>query len=307
MVLNDSKFILPSVSIERIEKIIVSFYETDKSTTIKQISAKYNISDVDYRLTRGLLEEARIIVSEKEGYYRITSDFGLSFGKAIKEGLATQVSIYWGDTLSKVTFLEEIKDYIFANMYLSRKDLEKEIQKRAKRRNSYSSRQGAGTIIKILEKAKYISIQRKAGGKITILANKTQNQEFFINPERISTLRNISQNKYDLSKLIELSEEINHNYSHHYYYAAAILARMILDHIPPIFGMDTFNKVTNHYGGRSFRESMQRLENLIKIADKYAHEQIKKYIDPPNPTQIDFKANLDVLFGEIIILLKQIK
>jgi hypothetical protein len=74
-----------------------------------------------------------------------------------------------------------------------------------------------------------------------------------------------------------------------------------LDHVPPIFGCKSFAEVSNNYsGGKSFKESMKRLEDSSrKIADSYLHTQIRKSESLPNPTQVDFSNDLDVLLAEI--------
>jgi Sec-independent protein translocase protein TatA len=58
-----------------------------------------------------------------------------------------------------------------------------------------------------------------------------------------------------------------------------MLARALLDHIPPIFGFHTFPDLASQYGGggKSFKECMNHLENSSrKIADAHLHSQIRK-------------------------------
>jgi hypothetical protein len=47
-----------------------------------------------------------------------------------------------------------------------------------------------------------------------------------------------------------------------------MLTRAILDHVPPVFGVNTFAEVAINHGGRSLKEAMSHLENgSRKIAD----------------------------------------
>src|SRR5205823_11912271 len=102
-------------------------------------------------------------------------------------------------------------------------------------------------------------------------------------------------------KLVRMCEEINICFTGECYLAVAMLTRAILDHIPPVFGVDTFTKVANNYGTKSFKASMQTLDNSSrKIADEHLHSQIRKAEVLPNPTQVNFSQPLDVLLGEIV-------
>src|ERR1700719_3033227 len=58
------------------------------------------------------------------------------------------------------------------------------------------------------------------------------------------------------------------------YFATAMLTRGLLDHVPPLFGTNTFSQVANNYGGggRSFKDTMHHLENAArKVADAHLH------------------------------------
>jgi len=80
----------------------------------------------------------------------------------------------------------------------------------------------------------------------------------------------------------------------------------MLDHIPPIFQYNKFSEVANNYGkgGKSFKESMERLENSSrKIADGYLHSQIRSKEILPNDTQVNYSNDIDLLLSEIIRLL----
>jgi hypothetical protein len=78
------------------------------------------------------------------------------------------------------------------------------------------------------------------------------------------------------------------------------LVRSVIDHIPPLFGKTNFAEVCGSHGTRSFKDSMNKLESCRKIADSYLHTQIRNRESLLTRTQIDFRADLDVLLQEIV-------
>ncbi|AGF77428.1 hypothetical protein UWK_00854 [Desulfocapsa sulfexigens DSM 10523] len=129
----------------------------------------------------------------------------------------------------------------------------------------------------------------------------------YVDPDRINELKALSNKKYDLSKLVRLCEEMNINFAGECYLSIIMVTRAILDHIPPILNCSKFSEVANNYSGaKSFKESMQHLENSSrKIADYYLHSQIRSSESLPNVTQIDFSNDLDFLLSEIIRVIKK--
>jgi hypothetical protein len=119
----------------------------------------------------------------------------------------------------------------------------------------------------------------------------------------LAQLRALSSTRFDFKKLIRLCEEINTAYSAECYFATAMLTRGLLDHVPPIFGKNTFSEVANNYagGGKSFKETMHHLENAArKIADTHLHMPIRNSETLPVAQQVNFAAQLDVLLSEIV-------
>jgi hypothetical protein len=112
---------------------------------------------------------------------------------------------------------------------------------------------------------------------------------------------------YDVTKLIRMCEELNTSWSTGSYLAVAMLARALLDHVPPIFNAATFAHVaSNTRGAKSFRDSMEYLEKgARKIADSHLHVQIRPVESIPTPTQVNFSREIDVLLGEVVRLLKK--
>lgn len=130
----------------------------------------------------------------------------------------------------------------------------------------------------------------------------TQN---FVSEERIAQLRALTPTKFDLCKLVRLCEEINIAFDGRALLATAMLTRAILDHVPPIFAQAAFTQVVNNYAGpRSFKETMDRLEKAArKIADGHLHSPIRVKETLPEPQQVNFAAEVDVLLSEIVRIL----
>ena len=98
----------------------------------------------------------------------------------------------------------------------------------------------------------------------------------YVSETRIQELKAIKSRRVDLTKLIRLCEEINITHANSLNLATAILLRAILDHIPPIFSKASFKEVASGYGGKSFKDTMQHLDNgARKIADSHLHVQIR--------------------------------
>lgn len=123
----------------------------------------------------------------------------------------------------------------------------------------------------------------------------------YINKKRFQDLKKI-RSQYDLARLLEMLSELDNAFEAENFISVILLVRAILDHVPPVFGFDTFPELANNYNGaKSFKESMLNLENSSrKIADNYLHVKIRNKETLPNNTQVDFSHDLDVLLAEII-------
>jgi hypothetical protein len=127
----------------------------------------------------------------------------------------------------------------------------------------------------------------------------------YVDPSRIVALQGIANGPWDFARLLELCREINVAAANRCHLSTAMLLRTILNHVPPVLGLNTFAEVANNYGGakslRSFKASMQRLEGSLRnIADMHLHSPIRSREDVPTAIQVDFAADLDVLLGEVI-------
>ena len=123
----------------------------------------------------------------------------------------------------------------------------------------------------------------------------------YINQHRINQLTALKCDSYDLSRLIQICNEINSSRINENYIALGSLVRVLLDHIPPLLGYDTFKEVASNYPGRSIKETFQHLENgCRKISDGLIHQKIRKKESLPTFTQVNYSADIDALIGEII-------
>jgi hypothetical protein len=129
----------------------------------------------------------------------------------------------------------------------------------------------------------------------------------FVEKSRIDEIDNLPRGAYDSTKLSQLLVELNRAYNAHSYFSCQLLIRAIVDHVPPIFGQATFGEVANNYagGGRSFRESMQHLHSSCrKLADGSLHTPIRAKESVPTAQQVEFRADVDALLGEVIRALR---
>jgi hypothetical protein len=128
----------------------------------------------------------------------------------------------------------------------------------------------------------------------------------YVDVSRLAALHALPRTPWDCSRLVRLCEELNIAHKNDCHMATAMLVRTIVDHVPPIFECKSFNEVANNSkGAKSFRSSIQHLnQSLRNIADAHLHVQIRASEIVPNGSQIDFRADLDVLLAEIVRVLK---
>lgn len=106
-------------------------------------------------------------------------------------------------------------------------------------------------------------------------SDETSRDREYVDRSRIQELKDIPATQFDLSRLIQILEELNTCYKTKCYISVITLTRALLDHVPPILSCKSFSEVANNYrGSKSFKESMKHLENSSrKIADQYLHTQ----------------------------------
>jgi hypothetical protein len=123
---------------------------------------------------------------------------------------------------------------------------------------------------------------------------------------RLDELRALTSPAFDFQKLIRVCEELNVTYREGCYFATAMLTRSLLDHVPPLFGKKSFDEVASNYGGKSFKGTMQHLQNASRnVADGHLHQQIRKSETLPTAQQVNAAQQLDALLDEIVRITRE--
>ena len=123
----------------------------------------------------------------------------------------------------------------------------------------------------------------------------------YVASKRIEELKSLSSSTVDFKKLIRLCEELNIAFENQCFYSTAMLVRSIIDHVPPAFGFKTFNEVSNNYGTKSFKASMDLLNRSMRnVADGHLHTIMRSKEMLPTEQQVDIRRELDLLLSEII-------
>lgn len=160
-------------------------------------------------------------------------------------------------------------------------------------------------IIGIRELERRKSIVSKPSPTIETSASKPS----YVHPARLAEIESLQSIKWDFCRLAQLCRELNAAYDGGHYITTAALVRIIMDHVPPLFGLGDFNQVAANYGGpkthKSFKKSMTHLEQSMRnISDAQIHSHIRQTDTLPNAIQVDVRGDLDVLLCEVIRIAK---
>ena len=128
----------------------------------------------------------------------------------------------------------------------------------------------------------------------------------FIDSSIIENLRQINSKKYDLAKVVEFCREINGTFISGYFLATALLIRSLINHIPPIFGHETFRQVVSQ-STKSRQELFKPLDDTARdVADLHSHDTIRHKEHLPTKRQLEpFKPNVEFLLHEILTELQK--
>lgn len=128
----------------------------------------------------------------------------------------------------------------------------------------------------------------------------------FVTRERLATLRGLRHPDYDCTRLIIMCEELNDCATNGNAHAVSMLTRAVMDHVAPAFGLTSFQQVaSNHSGGRSFKRSMERLDQHSRtVADRLLHMPMRQREVAPTMKEVDFSAEMEALLTEFCRLLK---
>ncbi|OBX35954.1 hypothetical protein A8U91_00290 [Halomonas elongata] len=123
----------------------------------------------------------------------------------------------------------------------------------------------------------------------------------FLNADLLVSLKTVPKDKFDVSKLVKMCEELNDAYARGNYITAVLLLRAVMNHVPPIFDVKSFKEVVAQ-SGRSLKSVLGRLEDEARpIADLHTHMTIRKSEHVPTKNQIEpYKAAFELLIAEVV-------
>ncbi|MGO8842965.1 MAG: hypothetical protein ACLQF1_18065 [Methyloceanibacter sp.] len=123
----------------------------------------------------------------------------------------------------------------------------------------------------------------------------------FLDQETMSKLKSAKLPAFDLTKVIRFCEELNDSYRRGNYLSCALIIRALMNHVPPIFGAQTFAQVVAG-SGKSVKAILGRLEDEARqIADLHTHMHIRQRELLPSRNQIEpYKASFEILIQEIL-------
>ncbi|MGA8672919.1 MAG: hypothetical protein WB679_23800 [Terracidiphilus sp.] len=123
---------------------------------------------------------------------------------------------------------------------------------------------------------------------------------WIVEPGLIGRLAEKQSGAVDVGSLVKMCREINSSYAHANVLATALLMRTVLNHVPPVFGHDTFSQVLANIG-KSLKDSFEHLENgLRKVADFHAHRKIAASESYPSAAQVEpFKPQFELLLQQV--------
>ncbi|CAD0299442.1 hypothetical protein [Xanthomonas hortorum] len=126
----------------------------------------------------------------------------------------------------------------------------------------------------------------------------------FLSPEVLLRLKAIPATNLDPAKLVRICEELNDAYARANFISAALLIRACINHVPTVFGVDTFSQVVAQ-SGRSIKAILTRLNDDARpIADLHTHLVMRRSEYLPTKNQLEpYKAAFEVLIQEVIATL----
>ena len=135
-----------------------------------------------------------------------------------------------------------------------------------------------------------------------------KNDSAFLNYNVLIDLKAASSEEYDVKKLVGYCEELNDAYGRANYLSCVLLVRAVMNHIPPIFGFETFSQVIAN-SGKSVKAVLSHLEDQARpIADLHTHLLIRKKEQLPTQPQIrPYKPRYEILIQGINVKLDEQK
>ena len=128
------------------------------------------------------------------------------------------------------------------------------------------------------------------------------NNGTFLSADILDALRAARSKTFDTAKLVRYCEELNDAYGRANYISCALLVRAVMNHVPPVFGVQTFSEIVAG-AGRSVKAVLTTLNDQARpIADLHSHLQMRKAEPLPTKYQIEpQKASFEILIQEILV------
>lgn len=131
----------------------------------------------------------------------------------------------------------------------------------------------------------------------------------YVHLSRIEALKTLPQDQWDFARLVELCRELNAAAANDCHMSTGFILRSILNHVPPIFGMENFARVASEFPfAKSVKSAMGRLQAQGRDgADFHLHQPIRRHEVLPTAAQVGFSQELDVLLGEVIRVVRGVQ
>jgi hypothetical protein len=127
---------------------------------------------------------------------------------------------------------------------------------------------------------------------------------WIVDPDLISKIEQSNGSRLNVVHLVRVLREINSSLAHGNVVATALLMRAVLNHVPPVWGHQNFDRVVASVG-RSLKDSYMHLEDgLRKIADFHTHKRIDETDTYPSRAQVEpFKPQFELLLQNVLAAL----
>ncbi|MFF8932306.1 hypothetical protein ACF1AO_34140 [Streptomyces longwoodensis] len=114
--------------------------------------------------------------------------------------------------------------------------------------------------------------------------------------------------RWQVHKLVSLCEELNDSYVEGRPYASIALARAVLDHIPPLFGLKTFAQVAAQYSfpvAQTDKAHAGRLSAFREVAHDVMHRPISATVPILTMGDLPEPVRLNAMLQEVLSILRK--
>lgn len=300
------RYILPDASIHKMEQIIGVYYNAHQDDGIDReqfrrvagntISSQEQSGSITFLTDLEVLQEGAL-----EGTHRLTP-FGMEFGAAVVQN-SHEIPRYWEEAVRRSPFVMTIYRFVQKAEYVELKSLLNRIDRDAGASYDPTPQRQARNIVSVLETAGMVRLT-KVGKEHRVRVPPAKNE--FVAAERIHQLEALPKKRFDLSKLIELCKAINQCSAAGFGMATGTLIRVLLDHVPRVFEVHTFEQVIGSYGGDSFKRSMHRLNESGRDAyNTFIHGPLVGPQDLSVTKPLEVDIDLDRLLEAVVIEVKK--